>query len=129
MAFTVSADLEPSYLVITAAGPTGLGELLGLVALTGAVATHHGLKRALLNLAKIEPDLMFTERLHFGVEASGVLGRLEKVAAVVPPDNLDGPGARAAKLSGLHIRTFLDLAAATGWIQQPLEDQVNQTSG
>ena len=119
MAFTVFTEAEPSYLVITAAGPAGLGELVGLIALAGGVATHRGVRRALLNLAKVEPELLFTEHLQFGVQASGVLGRLERVAAVVPPDYLDGPGAKAAQLSGLHVRTFLDLADATAWIQQP----------
>jgi len=120
MAFTVSIEAEPSYLMITAAGAAGLGELIGFIALAGAVASHRDVRRALLNLAKVEPDLIFTERLQFGVQASGVLGRLEKVAAVVPSGHLDGPGAKAAQLSGLHIRTFLDLADAADWIQQPL---------
>jgi hypothetical protein len=118
MAFIVSTESKPSYLVITAAGPAGLGELVGLVALAGAVATHRGVRRALLNLANVEPELLFTEHLQFGVQASGVLGRLEKVAAVVPPGYLDAPSAKAAQLSGLHVRTFLHLADAMAWIQQ-----------
>lgn len=119
MAFTVSTEAMLSYLVITAAGPAGLGELTGLVALAGAVATHRGFRRALLNLSKVEPDLLFSEHLQFGTQASAVLGRLERVAAVVPPGYTDAPSAKAAQRGGLQVRTFLDLAKATAWIQQP----------
>jgi hypothetical protein len=119
MAFTVSTEAVLPYLVITAAGPAGLGELSGLVALAGAVATHRGFRRALFNLAKVEPELLFTEHLQFGTQASDVLGRLEKVAAVVPSGYMDAPSAKAAQRSGLQVRTFLDLADATAWIQRP----------
>lgn len=122
MTFTVSlevTDATLSYLVMTASGPAGLGELTGLVALAGAVAMHRGFRRALLNLSKVEPDLLFSEHLQFGTQASEVLGRLERVAAVVPPGYMDAPSAKAAQKGGLQVRTFLDPAKATAWIQQP----------
>lgn len=121
MAFTVSTEAMLSYLVITAAGPAGLGELNGLVALAGAVATQRGFRRALFNLSKVEPDLLFSEHLRFGTQASDVLGRLERVAAVVPPGYTDAPSAKAAQRGGLQVQTFLDEAMAKAWIQQPID--------
>ena len=119
MAFTVSIETGLPYLMVTAAGRATLGELNGLTALIGEVTGHRGLRRVLADLARVEPELSFTEHLQFGAHASDVLRRLEKVAVVVPPAYLDAPSARAAQLAGLPVRTFLDLAEATAWLQEP----------
>jgi hypothetical protein len=121
MAFTVATDVESSRLVITASGAAGLGELVGLAALTAEVAEHRGIRRVLLNLANVETGILFSERISFGVKAAGLFARLERSAVVLPPDYLDSPGAKAAQRSGLHVQTFLDLADATAWIDQPGE--------
>lgn len=119
MAFTLSIETGLPYLMVTAVGRASLGELNGLATLIGEVAGHRGLRRVLADLARVEPDLSFTEHLQVGAHASGVLRRLEKLATVVPPAYLDAPSARAAQLAGLTVRTFLDLAEATAWLQEP----------
>lgn len=119
MAFTVFIETGLPYLVVTATGPATLAELSGLAALMAEVAGHRRVRRVLADLGRVQPDLSFTEHLQFGAHASDMLRRLEKLAAVVPPAYLDAPSARAAQLAGLPVRTFLDLAEATAWLQDP----------
>ena len=119
MAFAISIDTGLPYLMVTASGRAALGELNGLAVLIAQVAEHRRLRRVLADLARVEPELSFTEHLQFGGHASAVMRRMEKVAAVVPPAYLDAPSVRAAQLAGLPLRTFLDLAEATAWLQEP----------
>lgn len=112
----MSIESTRPYLTVTAAGPAGLTELSGLVAFIGEIAKGGGHTRVLANLSGLEPSMSFTDHLRFGALAWEVLGGLEQMAAVVPPGYLDGAAARAARLAGMPMHMFPDMAAATRWL-------------
>lgn len=116
MPFTVSMDAGPCLLV-TATGRARLSELAGLATFVAEVTNRRGIKRVLANLAAVEPELCFTDHLQLGVQGSSVLGQLERLAVVVPPGYLDAPSARAAQLTGLKLRTFLEFDEALAWLE------------
>jgi hypothetical protein len=116
--FTISIDNTDPYLAITAAGAAGLPELCGAAALVGEMVKFNGQLRVLADLGAVEPRLSFTDHLHFGNLVWNLLGRLERLAAVVPPGYLDAPAAKAARLAGVPLKTFLSVDEARAWVEQ-----------
>lgn len=114
--FRVSVETSTPYLVVRAEGPAPLAELCGLASLVGELCNRRRHTKLLADLSGVQPHLTFTEHLQFAALVTSVLARLEQVAAVVPPDYLDAPAARAAKLSGLNVKTFLRREEAEGWL-------------
>jgi hypothetical protein len=115
--FTISIDRTDPYLAVTAAGPAGLAELSGAAALVGELVRFNGHARVLADLGAVQPDLSFTDHLRFGNLVWSLLGRLERLAAVVPPGYLDAPAAKAARLAGVPLKTFLQREDARDWIE------------
>jgi hypothetical protein len=114
--FTMSIESTHPYLTVNAAGPAGLEELSDLVAFIAEIAKDGGHTQVLANLCELEPTMSFTDHLRFGALVWEVLGGLEQMAAVVPPGYLDGAAVRAAKLAGMPMHMFPDLATATQWL-------------
>jgi hypothetical protein len=114
--FTVCLDSTPPYITVTAAGVAGLAELSGLSAFVAEVAKNRACAQVLADLSKVEPRLSFTDHLRLGGLVWELLGGLERLAAVVPPGYLDAPAVRAARLAGVPLRAFLELADARAWM-------------
>jgi len=112
----LTVDSSSLVLHVQAAGPAGLMELGGLVALLGDMTARGGHKLILADLGGVQPQLSFTEHLQFGTQAFHALRGVQRVAAVVPPGFLDAPAARAAQLAGLHVKTFYDATEAMAWL-------------
>lgn len=116
MKFRVTLESTEPYLEVRAEGPAPLSELCALTTFVGELCNRGRQTRLLADLSGVEPKLTFTEHLQFAALVASLLGRLEFVAAVVPPDYLDAPAARAAKLAGLNVKTFLQRAEAVEWL-------------
>lgn len=118
MTFSFSITATEPFLVVAAAGPLGLTEACGLAATVGELVNSERHRLALVDMSAVQPRLSFTDHLQFGATAARLLTRLTRLAAVVPPGYLDAPAAKAAQLAGLPVRTFLDVAPATRWIEE-----------
>ena len=70
----------------------------------------------LADVSRVEPHLSFTDHLQFANVVVGLLKKVKAIAAVVPSGYLDAPAARAAKLAGLNLETFLERSQAQAWI-------------
>lgn len=114
--FTLSIDSTPPYITVIAAGAAGLAELSGLAAFVAEVAKSQAQTQVLADLSEVEPTLSFTDHLRLGGLVWELLGGMQRLAVVVPPGYLDAPAARAARLAGVPLRTFLDAAAARSWM-------------
>jgi hypothetical protein len=117
--FTILIESTADCLVISAAGPATLAELSGLVAMAKELVAFHGHARLLADLAGVQPHLSFTDHLRLGALLRDLLGSIERLAAVVPPGYLDAPAAKAAKLAGVPLKTFLELDEARAWLAPP----------
>jgi hypothetical protein len=116
--FVVSLDATDPYLVVTAAGPAALAELAGVVSFVAEITTRQRIRRALVDLGAVEPQLSFTDHLQFGALAHAHLSHMELIAAAVPPGYVNAPAARAAQLAGLAVETFLTRDEARRYLEQ-----------
>jgi hypothetical protein len=114
--FTMSIAATAQHVHVTAAGPAGLPELSGLAAFIAECVKSPSQSGVLVDLSAVELSLSFTDHLRFGAVLWELLGGFDKVALVVPRDYQDAGAARAAKLAGLALRTFLDSADARTWL-------------
>src|SRR4051794_25926810 len=71
--FVVSIDATDPFLVAAATGPAGLAELAGLASLVAEISIRQRIKRALVDLGAVDPDLSFTDHLQFGALAARLL--------------------------------------------------------
>jgi hypothetical protein len=116
--FVVSIDATVPFLMASAAGPAGLVELAGLASLVAEVTSRQRIKRALVDLGAVDPDLSFTDHLQFGALAARLLSTLDTIAAVVPRGCMDAPAAKAAQIAGLNVETFLVREEARRYLEQ-----------
>lgn len=116
MQFRVGIEATEPYLQVCASGPASLTELCALAAFVGELCARGDHCTLLADVTQVEPDLSFTDHLQFANVVVGLLKKLKAIAAVVPPGYLDAPAARAAKLAGLNLATFLDRTQAQAWI-------------
>lgn len=118
--FTIAIQQTEPYLAVSAAGAAGLAELCGATAMVGELVKFNGHARVLADLGAVQPELSFTDHLRFGNLVWNLLGSLERLSVVVPPGYVDAPAAKAARLAGVPVRTFLRLDDARAWIDEPV---------
>jgi hypothetical protein len=114
--FCVRAPRGLPYLLVQAWGPANLAELCAYVDFAAELAHRTNQHRALLDLLQVEVALSFTEHLQLGSHAAERLGQMERVASVVPERFRTGSSEKAARKSGLHLRTFTSLDEGLAWL-------------
>jgi hypothetical protein len=115
--FCVRARRGLPYLLVKASGPANLAELCACIDFAAGLAQRTNQHRALLDLLQVEIALSFTEHLQLGSHAADKLRQLERVASVVPERFRTGSSEKAARKSGLHLRTFTALEEGVAWLQ------------
>jgi hypothetical protein len=114
----VSLQREDALVVVKARGVATLADFKGFSDLIATVCKEEQRTHALVDLLDVKQELSFTDHLQLGLYIAERLGFLEKMATVVPAQDRSGNSERAAQKSGLHLRTFTDMAAAKEWLQQ-----------
>lgn len=117
MPFTLTVEPGPAYLFVVGAGPVSLAELCAAADFVASLAQRQGRQRALIELSGTEPHLSFTDHLQLGTHVAQAFAGLQRVATVVSADNRVGTSEKAARKSGLRLRTFTDLDTAQKWLQ------------
>lgn len=102
---------------MSAQGPAPLPEACALASFVGELCARGGHAHVLADLSAVEPQLSFTDHLQFATAVVELLRKTKAIAVVVPPGYEDAPSARAAKLAGLNIETFLDAGHARAWMR------------
>ena len=115
----VSLSREDALLVVKARGTAALADFKGFSDLIATVCREEQRTHALVDLLDVQQELSFTDHLQLGLYIAERLGFLEKMATVVPAQARSGNSERAAQKSGLHLRTFTDMAEARAWLVQP----------
>ncbi|MES2940592.1 MAG: hypothetical protein V4864_23140 [Pseudomonadota bacterium] len=116
MPFTLTVEQGPPYLFVVCAGPVSLAELSAAADFIASLAQRQERKRALLELSGTQPSLSFTDHLQLGTHVAHAFAALERVATVVSVENRVGTSEKAARNSGLRLRTFTDLDTAQKWL-------------
>lgn len=118
MALEVQVEREDELLVVRGTGEAALADLKGFADMIARICEDEQIERVLIDLLHVEQHLAFTDHLQLGVYIAGRLGFLARMATVVPAQMRSGNSERAAQKSGLHLRTFTDLAEARAWVAQ-----------
>ena len=116
MQFRVAIEGTDPYLLVRAEGAAALPQLRALAAFVSELCNHEAHCLVLADLSAVQPDLSFTDHLQFAMTVTALLKQVKVLAAVVPPGYLDAPAARAARLAGMNVGTFLDRQAAFTWL-------------
>lgn len=119
MPFALVAHHRADHLVVEASGQGGLAELCACMDFTGSLARASGYRKAVLDLRALEVTLSFTEHLQLGAHAADRLQGLQRVASVVPAKYRTGTSEKAARKSGLPLKTFTSLQEGIAWLAEP----------
>ena len=117
MQFVLTAHHNPDHLHVAASGRGGLAHLCAFMDFTGCLARDSGCRKAVLDLRALEVTLSFTEHLQLGAHAADRLGSLKRVASIVPAKYRTGTSEKAARKSGLALKTFTSLEEGLAWLQ------------
>lgn len=98
-------------------------QLRALVAFVSELCRDDPQCRVLADLSHVQPDLSFTDHLQFAMNVTSLLAHVKVLAAVVPPGYLDAPAARAAKLAGMNLQTFLHREPALAWLDASVPER------
>jgi hypothetical protein len=116
MALEVTLQREESLLVVKGRGTATLVDLKGFSDLIATVCREEQRQVVLVDLLDVSQQLAFTDHLQLGAYIADKLFFLSRMATVVPAELRSGNSERAAQKSGLHLRTFTDLAEARAWL-------------
>ncbi|MBA2675500.1 hypothetical protein [Ramlibacter sp.] len=116
MSFTLTVEQGLPYIFVVCTGPVSLAELCAAADFVASLAQRRRQQRALLELSGTQPDLSFTDHLQLGTHVAQAFGTLQRVGTVVSQDNRVGTSEKAARKSGLRLRTFTDLETAQKWL-------------
>lgn len=120
MALDVSVSRADELLRVKGRGAATLADLKGFADMISTICREEQRALVLVDLRNVEQHLTFTEHLQLGVYIADKLGFLTRMATVVPPADRSGNSERAAQKSGLHLRTFTDMAEAEAWMVEGL---------
>ena len=110
----------PEFTSVKITGPASLPEFIEFIAELAAETRAHGDKRLLVDLLGVENRFRFTDHFQIGEEAALRLKHLERVASVVPEDQITHTSEKVAVKKGLQLRVFTSMTEATHWLtEQP----------
>lgn len=116
MAFTTRVVRLPAYVRVDVAGPTSIRDFVELISTVGQETVYWSDRRVLVDLRQVEGALTPTEQIFLGELVAQDLSHIERMASVVPPEQITYNSERAAQELGSQLRVFDDEAEAIAWI-------------
>ena len=116
MAFTTQVVRLPAYVRVDVAGPTSIRDFVELISTVGQETVYWSDRRVLVDLRQVEGALTPTEQIFLGELVAQDLSHIERMASVVPPEQITYNSERAAQELGAQLRVFDDEAEAIAWI-------------
>jgi hypothetical protein len=97
-----------------------LADLVGVITEFGEESRRHGDKRVLVDLLDLENDFKFTDHFQIGEAAAKQLKHVERLASIVPADQITRTSEKVAVKQGLQLRVFTSMTEAVRWLSEPL---------
>lgn len=116
MPFSVSTTRFPQFVQLIVSGPNSIKNFVDLV---GAVAEDTALwsdRRLLVDLRAVVGELTPTEQVFLGELAAQSFPHLERVASVVPAEQITHNSETAAQDLGMRLRVFASMEEAIHWL-------------
>ena len=105
------------FCVVRATGPVRLDHLLDTVTRADNYCAAGGHARVLFDWSGVRGLLPFTDQLRLGWHMAQRLGRLQRIACVLPAAAITRNGERAAQRRGLNVRVFDSAHDAQAWLE------------
>lgn len=117
MAFAVTTERSPRLTRVRVSGPTSIKDFVELIqSMAGETALWND-KNLLVDLRDVDGRLEDAEQVFVGELVGHMLSHLNKMASVVPPDQITRNSERAAVQLGMQLRVFVDEAEAVAWLK------------
>lgn len=109
----------PEFTSVKIAGRAVLADFFGFIAEFGEESRRHGDKRVLVDLLEVENEFKFTDHFQIGEAAAKQLKHLERLASIVPADQITRTSEKVAIKQGLQLRVFTSMTEAVRWLSEP----------
>ncbi len=116
MAFTTRITRFPDYVKVHVAGPTSIKDFVDLISTVGQETVYWSDRKVLVDLREVEGVLSTTEQIFLGELVAQNLTHIERMASIVPAEQVTHNSERAAQQLGTRLRVFDNEADAVAWI-------------
>ena len=116
MAFTTRVTRFPDYVRVHVAGPTSIKDFVELISTVGQETVFWSDRKVLVDLREVEGVLSTTEQIFLGELVAQNLTHIERMASIVPAEQVTRNSERAAQQLGTQLRVFDREADAIAWI-------------
>jgi hypothetical protein len=99
-------------------GSTDLDEMILAIAELGSQSRARGDKRLLVDLQHLANKFRFTDHFQIGEEAARQFQHLERLASVVPAEQITRTSEKVAVKRGLRLRVFTSMDEAIDWLSE-----------
>lgn len=119
MAFVVLTERPPGYVRVTVEGEASIKEFVDLVQATEQETVYWSDRRLMVDLRRITGQLDPAEQVFLGELVAQNLSHLERVASVVPAEQITRNSENAAQQLGMQLRVFSSQDEAAAWLTAP----------
>ena len=117
MGFQVDISRFIDYVQLTVSGPAEMKSFVELVQSIEEESMTWADRKVLVDLRNVEGRLDPTEQVFLGELVAHQLPHLEKVASVVPVDQITRNSEGAAQTLGMQLRVFTSREEAVAWLK------------
>ena len=119
MTFVVVTERLAEYVRITVEGEASIKDFVDLVLTTEQETVYWSDRRLMVDLRGLGGQLDPAEQVFLGELVAQNLSHLERVASVVPADQITRNSENAARQLGMQLRVFSSEAEAAAWLSAP----------
>lgn len=119
MSFTISTTRFPEYVQLTVSGTADLRNFVELVETAEQETVYWSDRRLLADLRNVEGRLTATEQIFLGELVAQNLPHLDRMASVVPENEITRNSEKAAQQLGMKLRVFTSRDEAVAWLLSP----------
>jgi hypothetical protein len=120
MPLQVKISRLPEFTSVKIAGRAVLADFFSFIDDFGEESRRQGDKRVLVDLLDVENEFKFTDHFQIGEAAARQLKHLERLASIVPEDQITRTSEKVALKQGLQLRVFTSMTDAIRWLSEPL---------
>ncbi|MEO7391616.1 MAG: STAS/SEC14 domain-containing protein [Ramlibacter sp.] len=117
MPFQVSTTRFPQFVQLTVSGPNSIKCFVELIDSVAVETALWGDRRVLVDLRAVEGSLTPTEQIFLGELVAQSFPHMERVASVVPPEQITHNSETAAQELGMRLRVFSSEEEAVQWLR------------
>ncbi|MRD49724.1 STAS/SEC14 domain-containing protein [Caenimonas koreensis] len=118
MGFQVDINRFVDYMEVVVSGPSDIKSFVDLVHDIEEDSLSWADRKVLVDLRHVAGQLDATEQVFLGELVAQQLPHLEKVASVVPAEQITRNSEAAARTHGMQLRVFVSHDEAVSWLRE-----------